>query len=208
MKCPAFARLIDYLDGHLAEGDASRIAQHLEAGCLNCSATRHWYERTVSIAAADDSCDPPPWVLKRAMRIYESQRERPGILERIGRAVASLVFDRIALPEMEGVRSTESANRQLLYRVGEYSIDLQIAPASQLLADVAGQVLREGEPSFDSVASCPVELMRGGDRLLTTTTNSVGEFTLKGVELGDYGLQLELPELVLVVEEFPVTASH
>jgi hypothetical protein len=107
---------------------------------------------------------------------------------------------------MEGVRSTESANRQLLYRVGDYSIDLQIAPADQLHADVAGQVLREGEASFDSVVARPVGLMRGEERLLATTTNSVGEFTLQGVELGNYGLQLELPDVVLVVEEFPVTA--
>jgi hypothetical protein len=208
MKCPGFARLIDYLDGHLAGSDASRIAQHLEAGCSSCTPTRQWYERTVSIAAGDDSCDPPPWVLKRALRIYESQRNRPRILERMGRAVASLVFDSVALPAVQGVRSTESANRQLLYRVAEYSIDLQIAPADQLHADVAGQVLREGEPSFDSVAARPVDLMRGDERLLTTATNAVGEFTIKGVEVGDYGLQLELPEGILVVEEFPVTASH
>ncbi|HEV8485422.1 MAG TPA: hypothetical protein VGV87_17905 [Blastocatellia bacterium] len=206
MKCPAFARLIDYLDGHLAVGDASLVAQHLEAGCSSCTATRQWYERTVSIAAADDSFDPPPWVLKRALRIHEVQREKPGILERMGRAVASLVFDSIALPVVEGVRSTESANRQLLYRVRGYSIDLQIAPADQSHADVAGQVLREGEASFDSVAARPVDLMRGDERLLTTATNAVGEFTIKGVELGDYGLQLELPDGVLVVEEFPVTA--
>ena len=208
MKCPAFARLIDYLDGYLAEGDASLVAHHLEAGCSTCTATRKWYERTVSIAAADDSSDPPPWVLKRALRIYETQRQKPGILERVGRAVASLVFDSVALPALEGVRSTESANRQLLYRVGDYSIDLQVAPAGQLHADVAGQVLREGEPSFDLVAARPVELMRGDERLLTTATNAVGEFTIKGVELGDYGLQIELPEGTLVVEEFPVTASH
>ena len=208
MKCPGFARLIDYLDGHLAEGDASRVAQHLEAGCASCSATRQWYERTVSIVAADDSCDPPPWVLKRALRIFESQRDKPGILERLSRAVASLVFDSVAVPAMEGVRSTESANRQLLYRVGDYSIDLQIASADQLHADVAGQVLREGEASFDSVATRSVDLMRGDERLVTTSTNSVGEFTIKGVELGEYGLQLQLPEGILVVEEFSVSASH
>ena len=208
MKCPGFVRLIDYLDGHLATSDASRVAQHLETGCTSCSSTQQWYERTVSIASSDDSCDPPPWVLKRALRIYETQRDRPRVLERLGRAVAALVFDSVALPAVEGVRSTQSANRQLLYRVRDYSIDLQIAPADQLHADVAGQVLREGEVSFDSVAARTVDLMRGDERLLTTATNGVGEFTIKGVELGDYGLQLELPEGILVVEEFPVTAAH
>jgi len=208
MKCPGFAQLIDYLDGRLADSEASRVAQHLEAGCSSCSGTRQWYVRTVGIVTADDSCDPPPWVLKRALRIFETQRERPAILERLGRAVASLVFDSVALPAIEGVRSTESANRQLLYRVGDYSIDLQIARADQLHSDVAGQVLREGEASFDSVAARPVELMRGDERLLTTATNAVGEFTIKGIEIGEYGLQLELPEGLLVVEEFPVSGSH
>ena len=208
MKCPGFARLVDYLDGRLGVTDGSRIAQHLEEGCSSCGPTRQWYERTLSIVAADDSCEPPPWVLKRALRIFDAQRERPRIFERIGRAVASLVFDSVALPALEGVRSTESANRQLLYRAGDYSIDLQIGSADQMHADVAGQVLREREVSFDSVALCQVDLMRGEERLVTTATNQVGEFTIKGVELGDYGLQLELPDGILVVEGFSVTASH
>ena len=208
MKCPGFARLIDYLDGHLSGDDASGIAQHLESGCSSCSLTYQWYEKMLGIVSGDDSSDPPPWVLKRALRIFDVQREKPRILERIGRAVASLVFDSVALPAVEGVRSTESANRQLLYRMGDYSIDLQIAAADQLHADVAGQVLREGEVSFDSVATRPVDLMRGDERLLTTATNAVGEFTIRGVELGDYDLLFEIPEGILVVEKFPVTVSR
>ena len=208
MKCPGFARLVGYLDGRLDEADASRVAQHLESGCSSCGPTRQWYEKTLSIVAADDSCDPPPWVLKRALRIFDVQRERPRILEQLGRAIASLVFDSFALPALEGVRSTESSNRQLLYRAGDYSIDLQISSADQLHAHVAGQILREGETSFDSVAACQVDLLKGDERLLTTATNGVGEFTIKGVELGEYALQLELPDGILVVEEFSVTASH
>jgi predicted anti-sigma-YlaC factor YlaD len=48
MKCPAFARLIDYLDGHLGQIDASHVAQHLKTGCSSCAATRQWYEKTVA----------------------------------------------------------------------------------------------------------------------------------------------------------------
>jgi hypothetical protein len=208
MKCPGFARLIDYLDGRLAGDEAHSMAQHLRSGCSSCSPTRQWYEKMLGIIAGDDSSDPPPWVLKRALRIFDLQREKPRILERIGRAVASLVFDSVALPALEGVRSTESANRQLLYRVGDYSIDLQIARADQLHADIAGQVLREGEVSFDSVATRLVGLMRGDERLLSTTTNAVGEFTMRGVEPGDYDLEFEIPDGTLVVEKFPITASH
>ena len=74
------------------------------------------------------------------MRIFDTARH-PRLAERIGQALATLVFDSFARPQLAGIRSTETANRQLLYRAGDYSIDLQIAPSTGARGDLIGQVL-------------------------------------------------------------------
>jgi len=207
MKCPSFERLIDYLDGRFAADEASRVTAHIESGCQQCAASREWYEKVRLIAATDDMPEPPPWVLKHALRIFENRRARPRLVERLGRAVAWLVFDSLARPAVAGVRSTETSNRQLLYRAGDYSIDLQVAPSSQSRADLIGQVLREGEAMFGSVADIRLELSRGGEVLLSTAANEMGEFVFKDLGQGEYDLLVETPEGSITVQGLPITES-
>ena len=157
MRCPKFEQIVDYLDNRLTEAESAHVRAHLATDCQTCTETRAWYEGVRAIAASDESIEPPTWVLKRAVRIFEAQHNRPRLVERIGQAVASLVFDSFARPAVSGVRSTETTNRQLLYRAGDYSIDLQIAPSGQSRADLIGQVLREGETTFESVSGCALK---------------------------------------------------
>jgi hypothetical protein len=202
MRCPSFERLLDYLDGSLAEREAERIVSHLSTGCKACAASQNWYLQTRSIAANDDLVEPPAWVTQRAFRIFETQR--PRLVERLGQAIASLVFDSLARPAVAGVRSTETTNRQLLYNAGDYSIDLQIAPSNQARAELVGQILREGETTFESVANLKLELSREGKKLFDAFTNEMGEFTISGIEPGLYDLQIETPDGRLSAPGVPI----
>src|SRR3954451_23700465 len=174
MKCPGFEQVIDYLDGKLEPAEATRVAAHLASDCRACAETRGWYEGVRQVAASDDSIAPPAWVFKQAVRIFDTAR-RPRLGERIGEAIARLVFDSFARPQMAGIRSTETANRQMLYRAGDYSIDLQIAPATDARGDLIGQVLREGESTFESVGNLRLEIARGSQLLYSTVTDQMGE---------------------------------
>ena len=207
MRCPSFERIIDYLDNRLTEAEASRVAAHLGGDCAVCGESRDWYQRVRSVASSDDTAAPPPWVLKRAVRIFESQGDRPGLAARIGQAVASLVFDSFRSPALAGVRSTETANRQLLYRAGDYSIDLQIAPSEHTRADLIGQVLKESEPSFASVAGLKLDVARGDKIVCSTVTGAMGEFKVSGMEHGVYDLRVELPEGTITLPDLPVSES-
>ena len=62
MDCPGFARVIDYLDGQLKRELAVEVAAHIAAGCSRCEADYEWYEHVKTVAAADDTVEPPPWV--------------------------------------------------------------------------------------------------------------------------------------------------
>ena len=207
MKCPSFERLIDYLDNRLPEAEASRVATHLADDCVVCGESRDWYQRVRTAARSDDAVAPPPWVLKRAVSIFEKRLERPRLAARIGQAIASLVFDSFAGPALAGVRSTETANRQLLYRAGDYSIDLQISPSENMRADLIGQVLNESESAFESVAGLKLEIARGDQTVCSTVTDAMGEFKLSGMEQGFYNLRVELSEGSITVPNLPVSES-
>jgi hypothetical protein len=172
---------------------------------MRCEADRDWYNRVSVVAASDDSVMPPAWVLKRAVRIFETQRSKPSVVERIGKAVASLVFDSLARPALAGVRSTETASRQLLYKAGDFSVDLQVVPAEGASVDLIGQVLRESEPGFESVDRLGLDLMRGGEIVCSTSTNEMGEFALAGVDPGVFDMRVRLQEGTIFVPGLPIT---
>ena len=207
MRCPGFERLIDYLDNRLTEEEAARVATHLAAGCTACAENRDWYQRLRSAAQSDDSVAPPPWVLKRAVRIFDAQRDSPRISKRIGQAIASLVFDSFARPALSGVRATEMANRQLLYRAGEYSVDMQIAQPEHSRADLIGQVLKEGESAFESVCGLKLEIAVGDDVAFSAVTDDMGEFKFSGIEQGVYDLRIQLAEGTITVPDLAISES-
>jgi hypothetical protein len=157
------------------------------------------------IAATDDSLAPPAWVLKRAVRAMETQQlEQPG--RGIARTVATLVFDSLTRPSPAGARSAESSNRQLLYRAGAFSVDVQILPSGSGV-DLIGQVLREGEAAFESVSRVELEVIRTGKTVLTARTNDRGEFTANGLERGHLGLRINLIDSVITIHDLPLTLT-
>lgn len=206
MRCPGFERLIDYLDNKLAEAERADVAAHLASGCVACGETRDWYANVRLATSTDDSVAPPPWVFKRAVRIFDAA-QRPRLAERIGQAIASLVFDSFARPALAGVRSSETANRQLLYRAGDYSIDLQISPSEETSAGLIGQVLREGEANFESVSGLKLEIVRGKNSVYSAMTDEMGEFKVSGVEHGVYDLRIELSEGNITIPDLPISES-
>lgn len=208
MNCPSFERLVDFLDNRLDEAERTPVATHLATGCAPCTEASGWYERIRAVVATDDSVAPPSWVIKRAVRIFDTpRRTNPRLSERIGQAIASLVFDSFARPALVGVRSTETANRQLLYRAGDYSVDLQLAPSEQSHIDLIGQVLKEGEPSFESVSGLKLDLTRGDIVVFSAVTDEMGEFKVGGIEQGVYDLRVQLPQGSITVPDLPVNES-
>lgn len=201
MKCPTFERLIDYLDERLASSSAAMVAAHLDTGCGQCVSDRAWYESLKRVARSDESIEPPPWVFKRALRIFEATgHTRTTGASRAGRLIASLLFDSMSRPAMAGARSSGADGRQLLYRAGDYSVDLQVTPIDQNRSSLAGQILREGEFSFESVAGLQFELSSASGARYSSVTSDRGEFSITSLEAGTYDLRIDGRGLRLFVE--------
>jgi hypothetical protein len=105
------------------------------------------------------------------------------------------------------VRSTETANRQLLYRAGGYSVDLQIAPSEHSQLDLIGQVLEEGQTSFESVSGLKLDITRGAGVVFSAVTDEMGEFKVSGIEPGVYDLRVQLPEGSITLPDMPISES-
>ena len=90
--------------------------------------------------------------------------------------------------------------RQLLYRAGEYSVDMQVMEVDENRLDITGQILREGEFLFESVAGLPLHLVdaAGGDH--SRVTSDRGEFCINGIEPGTYNLRIDVRGLRVTIE--------
>ena len=199
MDCLGFERLVDYLDGLLDAASAEAMAAHLASGCPECVAGRDWYERVISITTSDDTIEPPPWVLKRALRIFENAPSQGSAPARVRRLVASLIFDSLARPSMAGARLMKPDDHQLLYRADDYSIDLQVALQGGSRFDLTGQILKEGEYMFESVAGLQLALISKGEAIGSAITNEIGEFSFPAIEGGHYEMRIEAGEITITI---------
>ena len=204
MTCSEFQRLTDYADGLLSSAEANATSRHLAAGCLRCAADFDWYARVKAIAAGDESVEPPAWVFDRALRAFSLKRRAIGVAERFGNLVASLSFDSFGQAAPAMARATETAGRQLLYRAPPYSIDINIARSDSNKTSLTGQVLRGGEARFGSVAGLSLAVIRDGLTILRTATNDTGEFTIEGLEKGQYELRIDAVESSITIVGLPV----
>jgi hypothetical protein len=201
MHCPTFEQLVDFLDGRLALAPAAAVERHVALGCIQCDGDVAWYGRVKLVAASDDSVEPPPWVLKRALRVFDSQ---PSAASLASRVIASLVFDSLRRPTLAMSRSIGVEDRQLMYEAEPYSIDLKVASVDRARADVTGQILRRGELMFESVAGLTLNLVREGISVLSTVTNDRGEFRVGAIEGGSYDLKIEAGDLSITIIGLPI----
>jgi hypothetical protein len=207
MDCPGFEKMIDYFDGRLPAGEVSVIQAHIAGGCVSCESVGQWYRRVKTIAARDDSVEPPGWVLKRAIKAFMAHRDSYAAAEVPDQMLAILVFDSLYRPEIAGVRSSDLADRQLLYSAGGYSIDLQMARAGISSVNIMGQILKDGEQGFDSVFGLPLQLVKGGAAAASTITDTVGEFRIDGIIRGEYDLYFEGRGRRIVIPGIPVSTT-
>ena len=203
MACPDFEQLLDYCDGRITENEKRRVADHLATGCQRCAEDINWFERLRDLAAGDDRLAPPAWVLKRAIHLFQEQA-RPRADARPACLIATMIFNSQMRPAIAGARLAETSNQQLLYRADNYSIDAQITFTEPSSADLIGQVLRDGEYGFESVAGLSITVSRDGQAVCETLTNTVGEFSLHDLAPGEYDVTVETAEGMILIQQLPV----
>ncbi|HEU4509643.1 MAG TPA: hypothetical protein VFR78_15465 [Pyrinomonadaceae bacterium] len=179
--------LVDIAE-HRLKGDNLEAAMDHVSTCSVCDDTLHRLEQLIGTMKTDTSQDPPRDVLMSALSMFE-QRTRPSLRH----IIATLIFDSRNAGPAFGMRSLQSASRQLLYSAGGTDVDLRVTVQKDECL-VAGQVIR------DACATGVVEIS-GANATAGATLNDLCEFTLPSVPLGSYELKLRLPDIEIEIPE-------
>lgn len=188
MKHIEFANLIDKFEGRLSVEQETEITQHLSA-CGDCSAESAKLANFFAYASPDETYTVPQAVTARLLNIYQ---RRPATAEAPAkRSILSglLVFDDWAMALNERYSGIDS--RQLLYRVGEYDIDLRIDFAGEICS-LAGQVLPEFPNAEITIST--------GEYTYSSKLNEFGEFAFETVPQGIYDITIASATDELVLE--------
>jgi hypothetical protein len=192
---------IDFARNVLGPGERAEMESHLSEGCKRCSKTLSLWQRVHQVGRRESGYAPPETMVSTIKGMYAIHGPRKAT--RAGRAIAKLLFDSAKAPLQAGVRSSAATERQLLYGVSKYRIDVRIdaQPNSDKVA-LVGQVLDSAMPG-QSIGAVPVTLCRGNRVLAEATTSPFGEFYLE-CDLGkSFQLRIKLPkeELCLPLAE-------
>ncbi len=143
--------------------------------------------------ASREILDPPEWLLRQAVSLFAWHKTKPR-----GNAVkqipAFLLVDSYAEGQLAGFRSVGPMPRQMLYRAGDYHLNLSINHMEQAEEiDIMGQPLPLNA-DLGAVVEADVELLKESTAARATKANEFGAFILDGVQEGTYDLKIRLKD--------------
>jgi hypothetical protein len=191
MKHPPFAKLLNKFEDSLSEIESQEIAEHL-AACAECNMQAQKLSNFVNYAESAKFESVPQNITANLLNTFQPARkpvqEQESIVKRL---FASLVFDdwQTALNE----RYVYSDNRQMLYKAGDFEIDLRLSFSGDK-CQVSGQIFPE---CFEGT----IEIAAAG---LSESTgfNESCEFSLPPVANGVYELRLKIDDKLIAIQDF------
>jgi anti-sigma factor RsiW len=191
-----YDQLADLAEGRLNAVERQTSLAHTH-DCSRCGEQLIQLEQLINTMRADAAIDPPNYVVARALDLFPTRVAAAGEPSLVRRVLAALSFDSLQLPAAYGVRSGQSATRQLLYNAGENDLDLRVTASGESWV-LSGQVLGDctgGEVELEGEAGAARSSM-----------NELCEFTLPAVPTGSYTLRLRLNEMEVEVPQLELRA--
>jgi hypothetical protein len=182
---------LDLIEGRLDSSELRFWTAHIE-NCKECSEQMEQSRQMHDLMIRDHLENAPQWLMEQAVSIFR----KPQVVHKSGvrKVLASLVFDSFAMPMLAGARGVMDA-RQLVLRAEAFDIHLKIW-GEQEHRHLMGQILSRDDSAFSDAAK--LHLLRNGERLETTATDSLGEFQFRDIPQGLISLQVDLPHLTVV----------
>jgi hypothetical protein len=189
---------VDFVRGVVPQPQSLEMQKHLDGGCTKCGKLVETWKHVLDCAAREKSYEPPDPSIRIAKAQFALQRV---LGERSGRvSIADLVFDSVAQPVAQGIRSAGNAARQLVFRKGSYSIDMRIESHGDRLA-ITGQVLDSAQAN-GGMRDISVHLLAYKRQ---TTTSRFGEFQFDVESVEDLGLLFVISEERDLMISIPVS---
>ncbi len=174
------AEWIDFVRGVMPAEKSHFAAAHLNDGCVSCGDTASWLQRLNASALREIAV--PDAMANIATAILSTKTRETEGLTRIAlrRLRAVLEYDSVLDLQPAGARSLPlgCGSRMLLFRAGEYSVDLRLeAEPEQPNWTLVGQLSNDDNPA-DEMSNLPVLVMAGKKVVGKTFSNEFGEFIL------------------------------
>lgn len=171
MKHPDPGTWSDFVRGLASPGDRSALGAHL-GSCDACRRTMVQLEHVAAVAQVDRRLVPPAHLVRWARALFSTPRPDTATAPLLGR----LVYDSLAAPAADGLRSDARISRHVLFEAGTFALDLRLEYERGLSrVTLTGQLLDRQAPDrrFTDVA---VQLARGRTEVASAPCNRFGEF--------------------------------
>jgi hypothetical protein len=191
MRHYSLEQWVDFARNVIDEDKKRKMENHLEAGCRQCSKELGIWQRLQQVARRESAYKPSGGAVRTVNAWFDNRSARRAVQTKSG--VAALLFDTLRGPLLAGMRSTETASRQVLYGAGTYRIDVRIEPQMDSEKIILiGQVLNSANPE-ERLSELPVTLLKGRKVLAKSTTRQFGEFQIECELDGGFRLTVMLP---------------
>jgi hypothetical protein len=185
----------DFVRGVSGPAARQRIERHMSSGCARCRRVVTLYRSIASTAREEQQWDPPIDVVARAVDIFAIAPRRVEPLTH--RVIPRLIFDSLRQPLPAGVRASNSLTRHVLYRAGDFFIDLRIdrehgAPRVSIVGQIAPRTAPDAVTPSQAVS---VLLLDRRSIVARPPVNAFGEFHF------DYDAHAQMRLRILVGEQ-------
>lgn len=171
--------------GEMDVSGMPRILLDLAEGRLDAAET----ETVIDWLRATGECEPPPWLVNRAVRVArQAGEERPARPAAWRRLVAALVYDNRLQPRPVGARAVEIDQPRLMYQAGGIEIDLEVGGSS-----IAGRLRLLGQVTAGEPDLARAWVVAEGPAGRTETeVDDLGQFVLDGLMSGHHRMEIGL----------------
>src|SRR3954470_106998 len=146
-------------------------SQSHAANCELCRSRIQWMRTATNLGTHELQYEPPQAALDHVLRFGRS----PQYLNKLRNFItASLTFDSFTNLARAGVRSTESASREMTFEADEFEVSLSLRPSEDRKLTLMGQVIGKFVAIDDPDAH--IELVLDGDHIAKATLSNWGEF--------------------------------
>ncbi|MBI3949917.1 MAG: hypothetical protein HY314_05630 [Acidobacteria bacterium] len=193
MNCISVEQLFALTQNDLPAGEAERLRAHLGTGCIACRTQWNRLRKVLMAIASHNLLQVPDWLVQQAMSLFAWHTTKPHE-SGLKQVPAILLVDSFTGGLLVQFRGIGPVSRQMLYRAGNYDIDLSIDYIERTRAiDIIGQAMPLTADA-DIIAAADIELLKGSTVAFDTQTNEFGEFILSGIPQGIYDLGITLKD--------------
>lgn len=166
----------DFVRGLIQGPKVAAMEAHL-IRCAVCRRSENLLRQVASTAHVDRELALPDDLVQWASALFPTRAQESSPAPH--RAVARLVFDSFAAPELAGVRAQGRIGRHLLYEAGTFGLDLRLEyERGSPRVTLVGQLLDRQHPER-SLSDVSIQIVRGRTELARTLCNRFGEFQIE-----------------------------